>query len=162
MGEGIAQDEQILFSLTTTRKGYILEYVCTLFLILLPLFASIKGYAIPVNIVYLLIGLGTLILIYTEIARIYTRYTVTNKKLVIVRGLLRQDKKNVYFHPLAFVPDINVEQNMLQRLFNVGTISVKSSDVSSFEIRDIDSPHEIAQEIERLIDEERRSGAQKK
>ncbi len=151
------QGERLLFKLTTTRKAYIIEYVCSLFLVILPFVGKISA----VTVFQVLVGLGILILVYAEIARVYTRYYITTKKIIIARGLLRQDKKSVYFHPLAFVPDINVEQNLLQRLFNVGTIAVQSSDVNSFEIRDIDNPHQIAQEIERLIDVARSSGVQK-
>ena len=162
MGDGlISGSEQLLFSLTTSRKGYIIEYVCAAVLILLPLLTSTQGHALPKNALYGVIGAGAMILMYTEISRIYTRYTITDKKIIIANGLLRQDKKNVYFHPLAFVPDINVEQNILQRLLNVGTIAVRSSEVNSFQIQNIDNPLQIAQEIEHLIELARQSGIKK-
>ncbi len=148
LGEG----EKILFTLTQTRKGYVIEYFCAGFVLFLLFFARGKGYLISTRSMQVLLMVGIIIVLYAEISRLYTRYRITTKKIIIITGLLRQHTKSVYFHPLAFVPDINIEQNVIQRVFNFGTISVRGSAESAFEIKDIDSPKEVMQEIERLID----------
>jgi uncharacterized membrane protein YdbT with pleckstrin-like domain len=72
-------------------------------------------------------------------------------KLVTIEGLIKQNKKNIYFHPLGFVPDINVKQSRLQRVLGIGTISVTMGG-ENFQIKDVDYPHRIIDIIEERIE----------
>ena len=158
MEEELAAGEKMLFTLSKTRKGYVIEYFCAVFLLSLPFFATMWNFLLTLRAQRVLFLLGVVVVLYAEISRIYVRYKITTKKIIIISGLLRQNKKNVYFHPLAFIPDINVEQNIVQRVFNFGTISVRGSEDNAFEIKDIDDPHAVMKEVERLIDETRVDG----
>ena len=158
MGEELAAGEKMLFTLSKTRKGYVIEYFCAVFLLSLPFLATMWNFLLTLRAQRVLLLLGVVVALYAEISRIYVRYKITTKKIIIISGLLRQNKKNVYFHPLAFIPDINVEQNIVQRVFNFGTISVRGSEDNAFEIKDIDDPHAVMKEVERLIDETRVEG----
>jgi len=90
-----------------------------------------------------------------ELTRAMIRYKVLPHKLVITHGIIKQKKKNVYFHPLGFVPDLNVKQDRLQRIFNIGTVFLMSGSESAFELKDIDQPHRILELIEKLIEDNR-------
>ena len=70
--------------------------------------------------------------------------------MTFIKGIIKKHHKHVYFHPLGFVPDINVKQGWLQRFLNYGTISIQVSD-EKFKLKDIDDPHFIMKEIEELI-----------
>ena len=72
-------------------------------------------------------------------------------KLVTIDGIIKQNRKNIYFHPLGFVPDINIKQNRIQRLLNYGTISIVMGG-SNFEIKDVNNPHSIIKIIEEQIE----------
>ena len=100
----------------------------------------------------LLLAIGLIILGYTEIHRLMLRYRFMQDKLVILEGLLKQDKKNIYFHALGFVPDINIKQNIIQRILKYGSISVVGGMISAFEIKDVSNPHKIMELIENLIE----------
>ncbi len=157
-GTELAAGERVLYKVAKTRKGFFIEYVCAILLILIAVYSHFVSVQLSMNLRKVIFVMGLVIIFYAELSRIYIRYKFTNKKIIIITGILRQHRKSVYYHPLAFVPDINVEQNMIQRVFNFGTISVRGSAESAFEIKDIDSPHEVMKDIERLIDETRSDG----
>ena len=80
-----------------------------------------------------------------------TRYTILPNKLTIIKGIIKHDKKNVYFHPLGFVPDLNIKQTRIQRMLSYGTIYLKGEGGNTFTIKDISKPHKVLEMIEELI-----------
>jgi membrane protein YdbS with pleckstrin-like domain len=82
-------------------------------------------------------------------------YEITPSKVTIRHGLIEQTHKNVHFVPLGYIPEINMEQDRIQRLLNYGTIFVHGSAQNSFEIKDIDHPKKILKLIEELIEKNR-------
>lgn len=157
-GGDLGSGERVLYSVAKTRKGFFIEYTCAVFLMLLAVYSKFTSLQLSLSARKVIFGVGLVIFIYAELSRVYIRYKFTNKKIIIITGILRQHKKSVYYHPLAFVPDINVEQNIIGRIFNFGTISVRGSAENAFEIKDIDSPQEVMKDIERLIEETRSDG----
>ena len=86
--------------------------------------------------------------------RMITRYKVTDEKIIIIHGVIKQAKKNVYFHPLAFVPDLNIHQSRVQRFLGVGTVYLKAGGGdNTFEIKDVSNPNKVLSLIEKLIDD---------
>ena len=83
-------------------------------------------------------------------------YRVTTSKVTIVHGLIKQTRKNVNFHPLSYVPDINLKQTVIQRLLGYGTVYVDSQG-GSFEFKEIAHPQKILGRIEGLIEKTRKS-----
>ncbi len=143
-----------LKTLKRSRKAYLVEYACGLFLIFLLTITFVKGIRMSVNFKYFIFGLAMFSFVSVEASRIFVRYKITSKKVVIIKGLIKQNRKNVYFHPLGFVPDIDVKQDRTQRLLNYGTIYVKGSGGdNSFEIKDVNRPHRIMNIIETLVDQ---------
>jgi hypothetical protein len=150
---GYEKQEKTLYILRKTRKAFIIEYICGGFLILLLLVSIIKGSF--QNIGYFIGILGLIAIGSAELSRILTRYTIKESKIVITKGLIKQVKKNVYFHPLGFVPDLNIKQSRLQRVMNYGSIYLKEGQNSTFEIKDVNGPQKIMNVIERLIEKNR-------
>ncbi|MBT4935548.1 PH domain-containing protein [Candidatus Woesearchaeota archaeon] len=144
-------DDRILYSFRKTRKAFLIEYVCGGLLIVLVLFSAIWITNFSNSIRFFVLGLGIVLLGYTEISRYMYRYKITNEKIIISHGLIKHNRKNVYFHPLGFVPDINIKQGHLQRILGYGTIDVEAGKGKTFEIKDIEDPHRIMKVIEELI-----------
>ncbi|MBU0457072.1 MAG: PH domain-containing protein [Nanoarchaeota archaeon] len=145
-------DEEVLMSLRKTRKSLTTEYFCAIFLLLLLLISSVKGLVIKANIKYFIFGLALFSFVSAELSRYFVNYKITPKKVITTNGIIKQTKKNIYFHPLGFVTDINVKQDRIQRILNYGTVYVKSaSGDNSLEIKDVDRPHEVLEMIENLI-----------
>jgi uncharacterized membrane protein YdbT with pleckstrin-like domain len=143
-----------LLKLRKSRKAFLVEYICGFFLLGIVLLMVLKNYD---KTSYLFVGmvLATLfIFLSVEMMRIMTRYSITKTKIIIIHGLIKQLKKNVYYHPLAFVPDLNVKQSRLDRLLDIGTVYLKGGgNENTFELKDISNPHRALEMIENLIDD---------
>lgn len=142
--------KKVLKSFKKTRKAFLSEYFCGFFLFFFFGFISLRGVRLPSLANFFVIGFALFCLAYAEGSRIFVRYKITPEKLIIIQGIIKQNRKNIYFHPLGFVIDINVRQGRIQRFLNYGTVFVKGGD-NSFEIKDINQPHQILNLVEDLI-----------
>jgi len=151
--------EKVLFSLKRSRKAFFLEYGCFLFLIVLLLFSFKQEMMMKPAVKMIIFGLAMASLASAEFSRMVLRYKITSEKITIIEGIIKQNKKHIYFHPLGFVTDINIKQSSAQRVLDYGTIFVTGSGagINSFEIKDIDNPHEVLKVIEQLIEEHKMS-----
>lgn len=146
------EQEEVLRTLRKTRKAFMLEYTCGFFLLGLLGYARFNGLVVDHIFVYFVLGLSLTSIGWAELNRLLLRYKITESKLTTINGFLKQSKKNVYFQALAFIPDLNIKQSRLQRLFGYGTVYIRSGMENTFEIRDIDNPVEVMELIEKLID----------
>ncbi len=149
---GRNDDEVKIRTIRKARRAFLPEYVCGVFLLVLWVILYFKGIKLNVLIQILFLGAGMIAIISGEASRLLLRYRITNKKIIIIHGLFKQLKKNIYFHPLAYVPDINIHQNRLQRILGYGTIFVKGGSGVSFEIKDVAEPHKVMDLIEELME----------
>ena len=149
------ENNEIIASLRKTRKSLLPEYFCGL--LLLGILGYIYYFAIPIipTISYFLLGLSLVAFASAEISRGSINYKITPHKVIITEGIAKKNRKNVHFHPLGFVPDINVKQNFLQRLLNYGTVFVHGSGEHHLEIRNINNPQQVLATIEKLIEKNR-------
>ncbi len=147
--------EKLLFTLRQTRKAYITEYFCGV--LLLGMLGMLYYWEIPLETAFMEIiaGVGFVALFSAEASRIFTKYHIYTTKFSIVHGVLKQHKKNVYFQPLAFIPDLNVHQSRLQRLLNYGTVFIKTGG-EVFEIKHVNNPQHVLMMIEDLIKQNKR------
>ncbi|PIN76988.1 hypothetical protein COV17_00030 [Candidatus Woesearchaeota archaeon CG10_big_fil_rev_8_21_14_0_10_36_11] len=143
--------DRVLYSFRKTRKAFIVEYACGSLLLIFGILSYNLKFTFPNSIRYVVLGLSIFVLGYAEISRYMCRYKITNEKIIISHGLIKHHRKNVYFHPLGFVPDINVKQSQLQRLLGYGTIDVEAGAGKTFEIKDIEDPHGVMKMIEEHI-----------
>jgi uncharacterized membrane protein YdbT with pleckstrin-like domain len=136
--------------LKRSRKAYITEYTSGVLILLFTIILYSKGIYLNKGLYYFVVGFAFFSIGSAEFSRMFLRYRITSEKIIIIKGLIKQSKKNVYYHPLGFVPDINLKQNRMQRLLNFGTIFVDAGG-NSFEIKDINKPHKVMEMIENLI-----------
>ena len=146
-------DEQPI-NLRKTRKAFIAEYSCGVFLLGLLVIGTLKGLQVKQYMFYFMGGIALTAIGSAEFMLAMVRYKILPHKLVITHGIIQQKKKNIYFHPLGFVPDLNVKQSRIQRIFNIGTVFLTSSG-EAFELKDIDNPHQVLELVEKLIEENR-------
>lgn len=149
------KEEKVIAILRKSRKAFIIEYACSFILVSLLAATYIKGIRLPGIFNYLIIGIAAFALISAELSRALTWYKITDSKVIIIKGLIKQTKKNVHFLPLGYIPEINTHQGRIQRLLNIGTIFVHGSAQNSFEIKDINEPQKVLALIEQLIEENR-------
>lgn len=149
------KEEKVITILRKSRKAFIIEYACSFILVVLLIATSVKGIPLPPLFKYFILGIAAFALISAELSRALIKYKVTDSKVIIIKGLIKQARKNVHFLPLGYVPEINTHQGRIQRLLNVGTIFVHGSAQNSFEIKDVNEPQRVLELIEQLIEENR-------
>ncbi len=91
-------------------------------------------------------GCGLLLLGIWYVQTYFETLTVTNRRTIVLRGILSRRTNEVQHDD---VRNIQVDQNMLQRLLGVGRIAISSSGQSDLEIdiTGIPAPEEIAETI---------------
>jgi len=148
--------DEVLFELRKSRKAFLLEYICGIFLLVLMVFLDYKGIKLNIWGTYLVFGLALFSIASAEVSRLMHRYKILGSKLIMIEGLLKQHKKHIYFYSLGFVPDINVKQGRIQRLLDYGTVLIKGSEADSFEIKDVNGPRTVLEIIEELIEKNKK------
>jgi len=149
--------EEVLFTFNKSRKAYLPEYLCGFFLLLVLGFVYSRGVHLNQYVVFFIVGISLFSLGSAEMSRIMNKYVITQSKLIIIKGLIKQSKKNVYFYSLGFVPDINIHQGRLQRLLSYGSLSVSGAGAYAFVIKDINHPKKMIDKLEEMISQNRKS-----
>ncbi|MCS7123721.1 MAG: PH domain-containing protein [Candidatus Aenigmarchaeota archaeon] len=74
------------------------------------------------NFIYLSnVAIGFLIVLYTEVKRMNTRYIIKENEITEVKGLIIRKRTNVL---LSRVSHIKLKQNLIDRIFGVGDIEI--------------------------------------
>lgn len=109
---------------------------------------SSKKLNLTVAAVALLPGVWALLLALYRKATL--RYRLTNHRLFTERGLIGRDHDEI---ELIRVDDVAVHQNVLQRVFDVGTVTIVSTDPSSPRLlmEGIQSPLSVKEEIRNQV-----------
>ena len=157
--ENMGDNEEVILTLRKSRKAFMVEYLCALLLLLFFLGIYMVRGTVPGFLAYYIVGMAALSLVSAEGSRLFQRYVITPHKVTVVKGIIKQNNKNVYFRSLGFVLDFNLKQNHLQRILNYGTIFAESQSgggEKSFEIKDVDNPRQIITMMEKLIEKARR------
>ena len=149
-------EEEIIVTLRHSRKSFLLEYGCSLFLLILVFFSLFKGGNLS-KLTWPFLALGMFGFASTEMRRFYgDRYNIMESKLSVIKGIFKVKKRNIYYQPLGFVPDLNIRQTFLQRVVGYGTIFVHVGN-TALELRDVDNPNEVLKMLEGLIEKTKRS-----
>ncbi|HAG69696.1 MAG TPA: hypothetical protein DCL38_06960 [Lachnospiraceae bacterium] len=84
----------------------------------------------------------------------FTKYSFNEERLFIEDGLLRTTEDEVRLYRIL---DLKLSRTFFQKLFNLGTIKIASSDKSlkNFEIKNIKDPKNVKERLSELIERER-------
>ena len=94
---------------------------------------------------FVIILINVIYIIWQLVGWYSIEYTLTESKIIIKSGIL-STKKN--YMPYATIQDINTSQNILEKLFNVGSVSVFSAyDNNLMELSNISNPSEVEEII---------------
>lgn len=94
---------------------------------------------------FVVILINVIYIIWQLVAWYSIEYTLTDSKIIIKSGLL-STKKN--YMPYATIQDINTSQNIIEKIFNVGSVSVFSAyDNNLMELSNISNPSEVEEII---------------
>lgn len=80
-------------------------------------------------------------IIWQTISWYSIEYTLTDSRIIVKTGVI-STKKN--YMPYSTIQDINTSQNIIERIFQIGTVSVFSAyDNNQLELKNISNPSEI-------------------
>lgn len=145
-------NERIVFSTKLNWTLYIKPLV--IILIGMVLFAenshTINGFILYwFGIIFLIIGVFSTVLTYFKIKTF--EFAVTNKRVLIKHGILRTQSFEIMLNK---VEAIYVEQNIIDRIVNSGTIIIKGTGGSQNPLRNVDNPFQfriaVNEQIENL------------
>jgi len=77
------------------------------------------------------VGIGLVVLFVWWLRCLATSLVITDRRVTLRRGLLSKDTNDVL---IADIRNVKVRQNLLQRIFGVGTVAVSTSGQSDMEI----------------------------
>src|ERR671923_1537284 len=92
--------------------------------------------------------LFALVLVVGFIRRVETRYTITNQRLRIQRGIL---SKSVQQTRIERVQNVNTHQSLFDRILRVGKVDFDTAgtDDSDFTFFGVGSPHRVVEAVDR-------------
>lgn len=98
------------------------------------------------GVIAYLVLMGILLLV-GWVKRISTRYTITNERLHIQRGLLSRKRQQTN---LERVQNVNTSQSFLERILRVGTVDFDTAgtDDSDFTFAGVANPSEVVQAVD--------------
>jgi uncharacterized membrane protein YdbT with pleckstrin-like domain len=110
------------------------------------LVALIVSTTVGVVVFLVLFGLDLLV---GFLRRVSTRYTITNQRLRIERGLL---SKHVQQTRIERVQNVNTNQSFVSRILRVGTVDFDTAgtDDSDFTFTGVGNPHEVVAAVDRV------------
>src|SRR5262245_33728971 len=139
--------EQIVFEGRPVWRSILSFYITGLIgaVVIGVIVALIASTAIGV-IVFL--ALFAIVVLVGFIRRITTRYTITNQRLRIERGLL---SKHVQQTRIERVQNVNTNQTLVSRILRVGTVDFDTAgtDDSDFTFIGVGSPHAVVDAVDR-------------
>jgi uncharacterized membrane protein YdbT with pleckstrin-like domain len=108
--------------------------------------AAIAGIATGLAIALWLV-LFALVVLVGFIRRLSTRYSITNQRLRIERGLL---SRNVQQTRIERVQNVNTSQSVVERVLRVGTVDFDTAgtDDSDFTFMGVGNPHEVVKAVD--------------
>lgn len=84
----------------------------------------------------------------------FTKYTLTEKKLIIESGLFNQKEEEIRLYRIM---DVTLSRSLGERIFNLGTIHICSSDKSTpeFNIKRVKNASKVKNLLSDVVEEER-------
>jgi uncharacterized membrane protein YdbT with pleckstrin-like domain len=142
------QNEQVIYEGRPSWRSilgfYIVGLVVAVVAGAIALLVSGGGLGVGVGV-----GIFVLVLIFGWLKRLSTRYTITDRRLQIKRGIVA---RNVEEARLERVQNVNVKQGILERILQIGTVDFDTASNradDTFQFRGIAQPERIT----RLVDQ---------
>ena len=84
----------------------------------------------------------------------FTRYILTDEKLLIVKGLIKQTEEEVRLYRIL---DMTLSRSLIERIDRVGTIHCCSSDktAAEFDIKRVRNPREVKEQLSQQVEKQR-------
>ena len=165
MGPKLAPGEQVTFEGHPSWRSIIGFYLKGLLTVLLVAFVvgvitNIVDDETNAGLVALVAVIGVaLVVLAGFIKRIFTSYTITNRRLHIRRGIIAREIQETR---LERVQNVNYDQSVLDRVLRVGTVDFDTAgtDDSEFRFEWVNGPDVVVRAVDEAIAESEHRGLQ--
>ena len=100
-------------------------------------------------------GLFLFVVAYLVIVRLTTRYTLTNHRLMVEKGIIAKKIDDI---ELYRIKDTKLDQGVIDRMLQIGSVKVNTSDVSgNWNIKKILSPRDTREKIRKATEQLKQS-----
>jgi uncharacterized membrane protein YdbT with pleckstrin-like domain len=99
-----------------------------------------------------LAGLGLVFLVWAWILYKTTEFAVTDKRIIAKTGLISRNTVEMF---LDKVESLHVEQSVMGRLFDFGTITIRGTGATEESFRNISTPLELRRQFMQAADQYR-------
>ena len=138
--------EKTLMILRPVFKAFTSNFATLFMVILIPciLVGSVNNYmggALMMAVSYIIIG-GLGVLLYVFIQKISNKYTITNLRVIVQRGII---SRNIDEVEIKDIRSMNIRQNLISRIFGCGHVFIGTAGTSGIEvaIKNISHPEKI-------------------
>ncbi len=115
----------------------------------------LRVYHFSHGIIWLLLLGWNFGLLWSWLQSLGLRVKITSTRIVVIRGIVSRSEEQVEYYR---VHDSKYEQGFIQRIFNVGTITLHSDDMTSPELTfPIVNPEGMKEQIQQHVLQQRRS-----
>ena len=106
-----------------------------------PAMARASPFLFALAVVTIPIGVGIIILLVWYLKVLAARLTITDEEIRLERGLLAKERREIR---LSAIRTVKIDQSLMNRLFNVGTVTVYSAgDEPEFSVAGMPDPGRI-------------------
>ena len=150
-------DSEPIMKARTSRKLYIPLYLMILILLAVILYIWVSGLSLNKIALMGVIVFGVIAFLFIEIHRLKDLYEIKPNSLVHSHGIISKKIKSVDFLAIS---DLDVSQNVMQRIFNFGNVNVRlfSGKESATSIKNINNPREFAEFLEETMNKKKKKG----
>jgi uncharacterized membrane protein YdbT with pleckstrin-like domain len=106
----------------------------------------------PSNALWFLVALALVCFLWVYILRVTTEFAVTDRRIIAKSGLIARDTVEMF---LDKVESLNVDQTIIGRIFNYGTIKVRGTGSTEEPFRNISGPMALRKQFMAAADKYR-------
>ncbi len=143
----LIQNEKIIY---TTKISWT-AFLKPILVLLVGIYFQMNVYlGEPIGILIILGGIAWLIL--TLISSKFSEFAVTDKRIFIKTGFIKTNSLEIMLHKIE---GIFVEQGMIGKIFNSGTIVIKGTGGTGSPFSNIDAPYDFRNAVNEEIEKKR-------
>ncbi len=132
-----------------SRKLYIPFYLMLIILLGTIFYIRVNNKPLNYLALVMVIAFSVIIILGTEIHRLYNTYKITENSLIHIMGYFTKQSKRMDFNAIS---DFYIVQNLWQRIFSYGNIEVRLySGDTTISVKNINNPSQFIDIIEQRI-----------
>jgi len=120
----LQKEEKITYEGTPKWIGYLWYFILALLIIPAGIISTFYYWDYLALSIVLTAVIPVLIILWTILSKLSTKYAITNKRVIARRGIISENLKSSTF---KHITSLEIKQGLIGKIFNFGNIIVKTS-----------------------------------